>query len=132
VIHEVVRRLFDVEDDSWPSYISWTNLYKVSPGVLGGNPADALAEVQFSHCAKILEAEIMALTPRRILFLTGFLGWAQPFLTKLGFVQDLSVEPPMEASGHILSGSRVAVLPHPQGKPGYPIVTAAVDYLNKA
>lgn len=131
VIREVVQELSlaNVENASWPSHIAWSNLYKISPFV-GRNPSEVLADTQFPNCAGILKAEIKALTPRRILFLTG-LNWAQRFLKELDFRPASSVDYPVEASGHIFSGSQVVVLPHPERKPGRPIVTAAVSCLSK-
>jgi hypothetical protein len=93
----------------------------------GRNPSTTLADAQFSHCVKILEAEVKILEPRRIVFLTG-LNWVQPFLKELNFVSDSNAKYPLEASGHIFNGSNVVVVPHPERKPEEPIVSAVVNY----
>ncbi|MHB8381567.1 MAG: hypothetical protein ACYDC3_04400 [Candidatus Binataceae bacterium] len=78
--------LADTDDDSWPSYVVWTNLYKISPAD-GGNPPTPLCGAQFKYCAELLKMEIESYKPVRVLFSTG-LAWAKPFLEKLGFVPD--------------------------------------------
>lgn len=110
----------------WPSSLSWSNLYKVSPGA-GGNPSNTLVNIQKDYCQKILKEEIKWLNPSQILFLTGW-GWAQWFLPDLQFVKDKTDEVGIEASGTIFNQARVVVLPHPQGKAEQPLVAAAVNY----
>ena len=65
-------------DCDWPSYLYWTNLYKVSPSG-GGNPSDTLCAIQHAACRELLNAELAASASHRVLFATG-LGWAYPFL----------------------------------------------------
>lgn len=68
-------------DESWPSYLMWSNLYKVSPSKTG-NPSNSLCEVQRETCGDILEAEIGRWQPKRILFLTDR-AWTDWFLNRL-------------------------------------------------
>lgn len=117
----------DIKDNSWPSYISWSNLYKLARRD-GGNPPSELIKLQFESCVKILEAEIYSLKPRRILLLTSK-GWATPFLDKIGFTKQSSLDEPPCVFGSLPNGSKVAVLEHPQGKREGPMVAAAVNYL---
>ncbi len=114
----------DVGAPTWPSFVAWSNLYKVSPSA-GGNPSSALANAQLPQCIEILRAEIHAWAPRRVLFLTGR-RWARPFLDGLGFVSDSDpLVNPVEASGTVFNGARIIVGPHPQAKPEGPFVDAA-------
>ena len=99
VVSDLSGECFD--NCRWPSSISWSNLYKVSPGS-GGNPSEPLADAQLAQCKKILEEEIIWLNPSQILFLTGW-GWAQWFLPDLQFANDKNVDAPMEASGSIFN-----------------------------
>jgi hypothetical protein len=125
VIRSTVEELgvADVQLETWPSFITWSNLYKISPAA-GGNPSTALAGVQGGKCAEILGEEISVWKPRRILFLTG-LGWAKPFLDKLDFRPEvISSESFIEAQGSIFSGARIVVGPHPQGKPEQSLVSS--------
>jgi hypothetical protein len=131
VVKEVVGglRIANVEDDSWPAYIAWTNLYKISP-CAGGNPSDPFCDAQLGSCVKILKEEVMLWNPRRILFLTG-LNWADQFLEELGFVQesDKTSSNEIQAIGRLLNGTKVLVLPHPARKPEDPLVEAAITCL---
>lgn len=125
VSHEVIKCLEGTKYDSatWVSKMAYSNLYRVSP-YGGGNPSNALADVQLLHCRELLRTEINEVKPQSILFLTG-LGWAQWFLPNIGFVEDENRSSDCEASGFI-NDARVAVLPHPQGKNEATIVQAAV------
>jgi hypothetical protein len=110
--------------DDWASYIAWSNLYKISKHG-SGNPPEWLRKKQFDYCVKLFMAEVNYLRPKRILFLTGLISWAEPFMNRVNFEKD---NPPfpnskyIETSGIIhLEGlqdsPRVIIAPHPQGKP---------------
>jgi len=71
---------FDVSQ--WPSYLVWSNLYKVSPNE-GGNPKDPLCRFQLPGCIKMLKFELETYMPKRVLFITG-MDWAEEFLDGLG------------------------------------------------
>lgn len=58
-------------DDNWASYISWSNLYKIS--FESGNPSSPLQKLQREVCSKILDLEIQILKPKNIIFFTS--GW---------------------------------------------------------
>jgi uracil DNA glycosylase superfamily protein len=60
----------NIEEDSWPSHLAWTNLYKVAPAE-GNNPSNALCDAQFESCASLLRAELEIYAPKRVVFLTG-------------------------------------------------------------
>lgn len=76
---QVIRQfLTPDEQERWPSYLYWTNLYKLSLQTVG-NPPGSLREVIRQASVKMMEAEIEALQPKRILFLTGQ-WWAYDFL----------------------------------------------------
>ena len=105
-------------DAAWPSHLAWTNLYKVAP-YEGGNPNAALCKAQLPGCISLLQAEIAARRPRRILFLTGH-GWAKPFLDAgAPGVKPVDGHRYVNAVGTMTVGdnsARVVVAEHPQGK----------------
>jgi len=110
-----------VDSETWPSHLVWSNLYKVSPAN-GGNPSDALCDVQLSGCIRLLRLELATYNPSRLLFLTG-INWARPFLTLLeGSMQDGAGLRHVERFGTccLADGKPVqcVVAVHPQGKPG--------------
>ena len=73
----------DPECSDWPSYLIWSNLYKVSPAQ-ERNPNDPLCNAQYDGCKELLQKEIRDYCPRYILFLTETRNhpdrWARPFL----------------------------------------------------
>ena len=73
VIRQVVGGLEipDFNEAIWPSYLVWSNLYKLSPHV-GGNPNLALRDAQRTGCIQLLQVELETYRPERLLFLTGF------------------------------------------------------------
>jgi hypothetical protein len=76
---QVVMEISKPEElGKWPSYLYWTNLYKLSLAAVG-NPPWSLQKVILEASVKMLAAEIEALQPTRILFLTGP-WWASHFL----------------------------------------------------
>ncbi|MCM1245839.1 MAG: hypothetical protein NC293_09390 [Roseburia sp.] len=68
----------DTANDKWTDYIAWTNLYKVAPQD-GGNPTTTMRNDQLEACREILVAEVKALNPTHILFVTGYEGWFDEF-----------------------------------------------------
>jgi len=123
VIHSIVKELgvADVSSSAWPSFICWSNLYKVSPAERG-NPSEKLMKTQHNICARILRKEVTVWKPRRVLFLTG-MTWAEPFLNEMEFRPGENLPPdPIEADGTIFNRSKVVVGPHPQCKPEKPLV----------
>jgi len=121
----------DINCNDWPSYIVWTNLYKIAPDKIG-NPSSALMKIQREIAGKIFVEEICQWRPKRILFLTG-IDWVEPFLSLLDYTSD-----PYKLDGlACLSGkllipnsdliSDFVVMPHPQGKPGPLILSSVVN-----
>ncbi len=121
-VRNVVDRLkiADINLNSWPSYIAWTNLYKISPHS-GGNPNGRLCNLQLDDCKQILKAEIETNKPKRILFLTG-LNWAENFLLYLNAISAKNKSYVyVDDYGHIKLesadySSQYVVALHPQGK----------------
>ena len=115
-IRRVVQDLgiADVEDAGWSSHLVWSNLYKVSPAG-GGNPSNVLCEIQFPGCAELLNLELRAYRPARVLFLTG-VDWAAPFLQAGGLQEGVGFHYVKRAGD--AHGARCVVAVHPQGKPG--------------
>ena len=121
VIRAVVGELgiSNIDERSWPSHIVWSNLYKVAPAD-GGNPNNTLCGIQQSGCVSLLELELFAYLPKRLLLLTG-LGWAESFLKR--FCPDFRhvSNSHVEAIGQYQISSentaKIVVAAHPQCKP---------------
>lgn len=108
----------DIEDARWSSHLVWSNLYKVSPAE-GGNPSNALCEIQFPGCAELLNLELRTYRPCRVLFLTG-VDWAAPFLAAAE-LQEIARFQYVKQVGLCDAGdrhdARCVIAVHPQGKP---------------
>ncbi len=103
--------------NNWPSYLIWSNLYKISFET--GNPSSMLADLQFCYCVDILKREIEIWEPRSILLLTG-INWADAFIQRLGrktATVDTSNKKLVEGAFIINNSTKVVVAKHPQGKP---------------
>ena len=122
-IRGVVARLeiADVAQDSWPSHLVWSNLYKVAPAE-GGNPGESLCQIQLTGCRELFNLELTTYTPSRLLLLTGT-GWASSFLSdfdcmpqdvaEFGYVEGfgtLTIDPAKQPIWYVVAA-------HPQGKP---------------
>ena len=74
------------ERTDWPSHLTWSNLYKVSPAE-GGEPKKTLCKIQYEGCKELLKCEFQDYCPRFLLFLTEKQSesdrWARPFLNDL-------------------------------------------------
>lgn len=121
VIRSVVDQLglADVKSLDWPSYLTWSNLYKLSPSA-GGNPGATLSSLQLEHCKELLSVELKERNPKRVLFLTGF-DWISPFLD--GWAKNLHrvpgysfVEAIAVSNWDSATSGKVVVACHPQGK----------------
>jgi len=75
-------QIADTNQNSWPSHLAWSNLYKVSPAH-GWNPWLNLKDIQQPECIELFKLEICTYRPTRLLFVTGFDEWARPFLEAL-------------------------------------------------
>jgi hypothetical protein len=53
----------DTDKPSWPTYLAWSNLYRVAPHS-GGNPSASLCRAQKADCIDLLEAEIAEWMPK--------------------------------------------------------------------
>lgn len=123
VIREVTSRLglADINDASWPSYLIWSNLFKISPAHKG-NPSWKLMQVETPHCVELLRNEINQFRPKRLLLLTG-IDMARPFLRAL----DLSESEKMSFKYVRYVGrlrdvpTQIVVAEHPQGRPISPL-----------
>ena len=121
VIRAVVAEsgIANTDEDTWPSHLVWSNLYKVAPEG-GGNPGGVLRQVQLNECISLLQQEFDVYLPRRLLLLTG-LDWAEPFLRHIAPTFS-HVRPGsyVEATAEILQNAggstSVVVAAHPQGK----------------
>jgi hypothetical protein len=69
-------------DTTWPSFVCWTNLYKVSPAA-GGNPTPGFRTAQMSLAVRLFQLELAELQPRRVLVMTGR-TWFEGFAQRMG------------------------------------------------
>jgi hypothetical protein len=120
VIRAIVGQLniSDTDDNTWPSHLIWSNLYKIAPAG-GGNPGTGLRRAQFTGCKELLRWELENYRPYRILFLTGR-AWADPFLTQMRDDRGRRDHSFVERVGCLPRGPHHAaacvVANHPQGK----------------
>lgn len=124
VIKQVVNQLniADITSNSWPSFLIWSNLYKIAPAN-GRNPRGRLQSLQRSDCISILEDELHSFHPKKLLFLTGFEKWAEYFLEGITGFQYSRTEHGCcaEAVGTYKAGTleecAVVIASHPEGEP---------------
>jgi hypothetical protein len=102
----------NVDSAEWASHLVWSNLYKVSP-FSGGNPNDALCDIQFSGCAELLQLEFDTYRPSRALFLTGT-DWADSFLSQWKLPETPQFQHVKRVGFY--GGAHCVVASHPQGK----------------
>ena len=63
------------------SRVCWSNLYKLSPAE-AGNPSVVLRRIQMPGCVQLLSRELHEFKPRRVLFMSGWDHWCDPFATR--------------------------------------------------
>lgn len=121
VIRAVVAEsgIANTDEDSWPCHLVWSNLYKIAPEK-GGNPGSTLRHIQLDACTSLLQQEVDAYLPHRLLFLTG-LNWAEPFLSHVApAFTSTATSGYVEATAEIFRESggstRVVVAAHPERK----------------
>ena len=121
VIRGVVGRLdiADINNRHWPSYLAWSNLYKVSPSA-DGNPDGQLCGIQFDGCRDLLELELRNYRPKRLLLLTG-LNWAKPRFFENICTLRLVHGSQVKAIGRFTRNdqtTKIVVAEHPRGRKG--------------
>lgn len=104
----------------WPSYICWSNLYKISPKS-GGNPAKELRSLQQRFATQLIAEEIEQFAPARVLVLAGE-NWFRPFARHLKLT--VTRQPGTVVSVAQGDGRTWVIAPHPQGKKQKPLVDA--------
>lgn len=100
-------------DESWPQYLGWTNLYKVSPAT-GGNPSDRECELQVESCKRLLQLEPAAWSHVPVLVLAGYEWW-------ISFESVWNLNGTSKGEGFIqfeshLDGQLLIVAKHPERK----------------
>lgn len=136
VIRKVVEshRIADVHSREWPSYLVWSNLYKVAPAS-GGNPNGTLCSLQLAGCISLMSVELSTYRPSLLLFLTG-MNWAKPFIEAFG------MSAPCNNKYHYVEGfgntiadnceiGRYVIASHPQGKPEDPWVKEVMEAFSR-
>lgn len=130
VIRSVVGelRIADITNESWPSYLVWSNLYKISPAV-GRNPSAKMRSLQRDSCISLFQTETLSFKPRRLLFLTGH-DWAAPFLKRVEAEIFYTRGSYVESVGTFNSGNDkpclFVVASHPERKPEAPWVNEVI------
>ncbi|TSK08500.1 MAG: hypothetical protein FPO08_04100 [Geobacter sp.] len=104
----------DVRSKDWPSFLVWSNLYKLSHSEQG-NPSERLQKIQFKACAELLMSELKAYKPANVLMLTG-LNWAKPFLVELGIQYYKPSDTTFVEGVAQFEGTKIVIAQHPQGK----------------
>ena len=64
--------------DNWFEHVAYTNLYKASPAI-EGNPGLYLKQTEHEACDAILTKEIELLSPKYVIFITGWEEWLKGF-----------------------------------------------------
>ncbi|CAN5581106.1 hypothetical protein BH23CHL7_BH23CHL7_15970 [soil metagenome] len=128
VLRETVSSVIEVDATDWPSHLAWTNLYKLAPAA-GWNPGADLQLAQRGAAIRLLEAEIAALRPRRILFLTGR-WWAEPLATSLGM--DIEWTTGLVEGAGRYRAAQVVVAKHPMGKPHRELVAQVLGAFDRS
>jgi len=129
VIRKVAQPWFGEE---WLHHIAWSNLYKVS--FRKGNPSGRLQDAQREVCIRILEAELKALQPTHVCFLTS--GWEVPFIRIIGvYEQAKSPQELKWGRGHhtrlyTMPNRKIITSFHPQGKQEVPHAKAISKFIN--
>lgn len=107
-------KMSDVRNNDWPSFLVWSNLYKLSHSKRG-NPSEKLQKIQFEACAELLSLELKIYKPKNLLMLTG-LNWAKPFLVKLGIPFQKPSDTTYVEGVAQFDGTKIVIAQHPQGK----------------
>ena len=116
MIHNLSINLYK-DETNWASHIAYSNLYKIVSGE-SGNPSEALKEIEFEECTKILQTELEILSPRVALFLTS--GWEEPFMQKIFGTQYLNNAQTLDwgyTTQYITKDGQTLIFsPHPERK----------------
>ena len=124
------------KNESWPSHLVWSNLYKIAPACKG-NPPKWLSEPQTEACVSLLKMELDTYRPKRVIFLTG-LDWAEELWNKIpgantlvkhdGLLVEAVGTFDLPAQRELPSQRiRIVVAKHPQGKKGDDWVRCVLD-----
>lgn len=120
VVNELANNFSDdTTNNLYFDSVVWSNLYKVAPNG-GGNPSAKLKNIIFESCLNILREEIAYFKPKFIVFLTGHVNWAQPFIKGLGVKSIEIPEKQFVKYAGIYNDSRIIVAQHPMRKPEEP------------
>lgn len=134
VTRRVAREFTSSENEL--EQIAWTNVCKLAPD--GGNPSDALYNIQLDDACRIFQAEIEVLSPKYIVMFTG-VNWGWDFLCALNNNGDPSPAQTMpfvewagyKATPYVIGDKVVILTEHPQGKDEDAHVECIVRLINK-
>lgn len=105
---------------NWSSYVAWSDVCKVAP-FKGGNPLNSLYYAQIEDCEEIFKAEVKALSPKAVIFFTGY-SWAKDILISLNGGNEPKPTDGKAWGGNYkavvykINGINYIVTEHPQGK----------------
>ena len=109
LMNQLAEKLPDYSEQTWPSRLIWSNLYKIAPDK-GGNPNNRLCIAQERVCLEYFAAELRIWQPKQVVLVTGW-DWAHPFVNRLD--PDASAKPSRE---QLVDWSGL-VHPHPDQAP---------------
>jgi hypothetical protein len=113
-----------LDRSAWPSYLAWTNLYKVAPKARNKQVPGPMQRAQMPGTADLLRMELDAYAPQRVLATTG--QWIHPFIGPLGLELEW-VDSLVLARGTDPSRRSWVVARHPRGQPRVAWVTEVVS-----
>jgi len=134
-IKGVTEALDIAKDDSWPSHLVWSNLYKIAPAD-HGNPLSRLRGAQVQACASLLKMELETYKPKRVIFLTG-LNWANELWDKISGANEFTPQGGLmvDATGTFnlpTQRIRIVVAKHPDRKKKDEWVRSVLDAFKAA
>ncbi|GAB6394121.1 MAG: hypothetical protein MdMp024_0433 [Bacteroidales bacterium] len=132
VIKDITKAFYPQED--WYNYVAWSNVCKIAPSG-GGNPDDESYYNQLPACQKILQKEIEVLSPKYVVFLTGW-DWAKDFVSYLNGNKEPEKSESIQwsddysADMYRIKDTTCIVSKHPERKPEENHISAIIEIIS--
>jgi hypothetical protein len=125
-LNELIPRLLGagVDRSVWPSYLAWSNLYKIAPQAKNRPVPSPLQNAQRVGAIELLRQELDTYAPRRVLATTSY--WIKGFTGPLG-LELTWIDQLVLAYGTDAASRRWVVAAHPRGKKRREWVTDVLD-----